>query len=114
MSKHREPWYAGRLRDGVCDLFEKEHYGCPSVVAEDVDSERAARIVECVNEMRGLNPAAVRELVEACEAAESADSKYAAAVAMYGEDSAEAEVLDDERTDVAARYATALAKVREL
>ncbi len=49
MSKYREPWHLGPIRDGGRDIHESESPGCPSLIAEDVDQERAERIVECVN-----------------------------------------------------------------
>lgn len=63
MSKHGEPWTiqdTSQGRIGVYNVFQ-ETVIPPAFVANRVRIERA---VECVNALAGLDPAAVKKLLE--------------------------------------------------
>ena len=66
-----EPWVYRETYNG--DIVHYVGTGTTyRTVASYVDPPDAARIVACVNGCRGINPEAVRELLEACEAAVNA------------------------------------------
>lgn len=54
ISKHGEPLGLTRTGENVVDIHESPKPGCPTIIAENVDADRAARIVACVNALEGV------------------------------------------------------------
>ncbi len=54
MSNHREPWHSAPTVPGESDIYSDYRTGAADLIARDIDTEYADRIVECVNACREM------------------------------------------------------------